>query len=222
MDDYKDSAAQIEKTKTLVLKNANVGDIVTFGSYEQDNDTSNGKETIEWQVLAREGSRLLVISKYALDCQPYNTSFTDVTWETCSLRKWLNGTFLNAAFSAEEQKMIPTVTVTADKNPTYGTDPGSNTNDKVFLLSITEVNKYFSSDKARICGATDYAEAQGAYTSTFDSAGGKAACWWWLRSPGNISSLAAYVDPYVDVDGYGNNVNRSNYAVRPALWIDLG
>ncbi len=222
LNGYKDSAAQIEKAKPLVLKNANVGDIVTFGSYEQDNNTSNGKETIEWQVLAKEGSRLLVVSKYALDCQPYNTSYADVTWETCSLRKWLNGTFLNAAFSAEEQKRIPTVTVTADKKPGYGTDPGSNTNDKVFLQSITEVNKYFSSDKARICGATDYAEAQGADTNTSYSAGGKAACWWWLRSPGNISNLAAYVDPdgYVYDNGY--NVGYSGHAVRPAMWIDLG
>lgn len=112
---------------------------------------------MEWLVLAKEGNKVLVISKYALDCQPYNTSFTSVTWETCSLRKWLNGTFINNAFSAEEQAMIPTVTVSADKNPDYSTDPGNATQDKVFLLSITEANQYFTSDEARKCGTTEYA-----------------------------------------------------------------
>ena len=76
------------------------GDIVSFGTYEQDNNTSNGKENIEWLVLAKEGKRVLIISKYVLDCQQYNSTRTSVTWETCSLRKWLNETFLNAAFSS--------------------------------------------------------------------------------------------------------------------------
>ena len=82
------------------------GKYITFGSYEQDNNTSNDKENIEWLVLDVLGDEAIVISKYALDCQQYNTSFTDVTWETCSLRKWLNETFLNAAFSSTEQNSI--------------------------------------------------------------------------------------------------------------------
>ena len=62
-----------------------------------------------------------------------------VTWETCSLRKWLNDEFVNEAFSKKEQKYIPTVTVPAHKNPKYDTDPGKATKDKVFLLSAVEV-----------------------------------------------------------------------------------
>ena len=135
------------------------GKYVTFGSYEQDNNTANGKEDIEWLVLARDGDKALLISKYALDCQQYNTSYTDVTWESCSLRTWLNGTFLNAAFSSDEAAMIATTTVTADKNPEYSTSAGNNTQDQVFLLSITEVEKYFSSDNDRKCVPTAYAIA---------------------------------------------------------------
>ena len=191
-----------------------------FGRYI----TKKGRqpESIEWQVLAREAGRMLVISKYALDCQEYNTSYTNVTWETCSLRKWLNGTFLSAAFSSEEQSSIISSTVTADKNPSHRTSPGNNTTDKVFLLSITEANKYFGSDKARRCAPTDYAIAQEAYTSGNYSTGGRATCWWWLRSPGSYSMHAAYVNYDGSVGHGGHGVFSHSGAVRPALWINLG
>ncbi len=55
------------------LKNAEVGDYITFGLYEQDNDLSNGKENIEWLILELKDEKALVISKYALDSKPYNT-----------------------------------------------------------------------------------------------------------------------------------------------------
>lgn len=184
---YRDSAEKLKSAKQAQIKNAKVGDIVYFGTYEQDNDTSNGKENIEWRVLAKENSRVLVISDKALDCQPYNSSYTEeVTWENCSLRKWLNGTFLNKAFSPEEQAQIQNTTVSADNNPQYSTNPGNATTDKVFLLSINEVEKYFNSDEARKCAPTAYAKAQGASTSdTFKTPSGAATCWWWLRSPGD-------------------------------------
>ena len=69
-----------------LIAEAEIGSYVFFGSYEQDNDTSNGKEDIEWIVLAKEGNKALVISKYALDCKQYHPSMSDITWETCSLR----------------------------------------------------------------------------------------------------------------------------------------
>ena len=205
----------IEFNPEYELKLAQVGDIVTFGAYEQDNDSSSGKEALEWQVLAREGSRMLLISKYALDCQPYNTKWTAVTWENSTLRAWLNGTFLNNAFSSSEQAAIVQTTVTADKNPEYDTDPGNATTDKVFLLSIAEAEKYFPSDSARKCKATAFAVAKGAYVYF----NGYSCCW--LRSPGDIQDNAAYVHNGGSVAHYGLNVDYVHYAVRPALWIDL-
>ena len=221
LEGYKDSANKIEECNINIygeevwnkVKSVNVGDTYRFGSYEQDNNKSNGQEDIEWLVLAKEGTKILVISKEALDCKPYNTSYTDVTWETCTLRKWLNNDFINAAFSADERTMIPTVTVSADKNPDYSANPGNATQDQVFLLSITEVNKYFSSDSARQCKPTDYAVANGAWD--------RGNCWWWLRSPGYSQNIAAYVNNDGDVDEFGTYVDRANCAVRPALWIDL-
>ena len=213
---YKDSAAKAKEIygqyKAEKLKTTKVGEFLVFGSYEQDNTTSNGKEDIEWLVLAKEGNKALVVSKYALDCQQYNTSFTKVTWETCSLRKWLNETFINNAFSSDEQNMIQSTTVTADKNPSYGTPPGNNTTDKVFLLSIIEVNKYLSTDSARHCQGTAYCNAQGARYGN---------CWW-LRSPGNGTGVTAYVNSDGSVDSHGRSVSYGENAVRPALWMDLG
>ena len=218
--DYKNSKELQESIKPqyqkVLLFEAEIGSYVYFGAYEQDNNTSNGKETIEWLVLAREGDRILVISRYALDCQQYNTSNTNVTWETCSLRKWLNGTFLNAAFSESERAMIPSVSVSADKNPSYITSPGNNTTDQVFLLSITEVNKYFSSDSARQYQGTAYCYAQGA------GKGGKDNCSWWLRSPGGLNVYAAFVDDVGSVNDIGDSIRNDNISVCPALWIDLG
>ena len=198
------------------------GQCCTFGAYEQDNNTSNGKEDVEWIVLAKENEKALVISKYALDCQQYNSTYTDVTWENCSLRKWMNGTFLNNAFSAEEQAQIQNTNVSADKNPEYSTNPGNATTDKVFLLSITEAEKYFTTDESRKCAPTAFAKAQGAYTSdSYKTASGEATCWWWLRSPGADQDNAADVYNDGSVNYNGNNVNNDNDCVRPAMWISL-
>ena len=198
------------------FKNLKVGDTYKFGAYEQDNNTSNGKEKIEWLVLDKQNNKALVISKYALDCKTYTTNHTNVTWETCTLRKWLNNDFINSAFSADEKTMIPTVKVSADKNPEYSTNPGKATQDQVFLLSIAEANKYFNSDSARQCKPTDFAVANGSYTGSF---GGN--CSWWLRSPGDVQRTVAIVYRAGDIFEDGYNVNFAARAVRPALWIDL-
>ena len=201
------------------FKQANSVKIITFGSYEQDNNLENGKEAIEWLVLDVKDGKALVISKYALDCKQYNETYTSVTWETCTLRTWLNNDFLNSAFSESEKSKILTVTVSADSNPSYRTNPGNATKDQIFLLSITEAEKYFSYGSARECQPTAYAKAQGAWTSSSGTYAGN--CWWWLRSPGWSQNNAACVSYVVNVYYDGSNVHSSSYAVRPALWIDL-
>lgn len=204
-----------------VLKAANVGDTIKFGKYEQDNNLSNGKEDIEWDVLAKEDNSVLLISKYALDCKQYNADYVGVTWETCSLRQWLNGTFLNDAFSTEEQSLIQDTYVSADANPKYDTNPGNATTDKVFLLSINEANKYFGSDDDRKCIPTEYAKANGAYTSSSNTKNGVPTCYWWLRSPGNLQRSAGYVFDVGSVYYDGGLVHADDVCVRPALWINL-
>lgn len=217
LNGYKDSEEQITKCEKAKLKAAVTGDVVCFGTYEQDNDNSNGKEDIEWLVLAKEGNKAFVISRYAIDCQQYKTSSGYVTWETCSLRKWLNGLFVSTAFNSAEQNSIISSTVTADKNPLYGTSPGNNTIDKVFLLSITEANDFFSSDSARQCQGTAYCYAQGTQKNKDGN------CYWWLRSPGStLNSPAANVSFDGSINYSGNVVYSDCIAVRPSLWINLG
>ena len=251
LGDYKDSADKIDDCKLGTLRNAEVGSIVEFGTYEQDNDSSNGQETIEWLVLAKEDNRILVISDKALDCQQFDTSSETVTWETCTLRTWLNDDFYNKAFDEDEQKLILTTNVSADKNPEYDTDPGKATKDKVFLLSASEALEYFSDDSQRICEPTYYAAAIGeeATTDTVE-------CKWWLRTPGynynqsfavtvidngaiNVigtskdTDISATVGLYIlypirqqtlkTLTEIGTDFSATYGAtyVRPAIWIDL-
>lgn len=215
LDDYSDSKNRIfdiiKAHPTVVA----VGSIIKLGKYEQDNDTSNGKEDIEWLVLVKDDNKMLVIRDKAIDCKQYHSSYIGTTWEECSLRRWLNDTFVNEAFTPEEQEKILTTNVTADANPDYDTDAGNDTEDKVFLLSIEEVNRYFNNDVMRACKPTDYAVSNGAYVS--DSSN----CWWWLRSPGNNRNRAANVDSGGYVSEEGDFVANKDLAVRPAMWISL-
>lgn len=217
---YKDSKEKyaIAKAKyaQILIRNAAVGDKIIFGTYEQDNDTSNGAEDIEWLVLAKENNKLLVISDKALDCQKYNSTSGLTTWAECSLRHWLNDSFFNAAFSKEERALIQSTTVSADRNPAYGTDPGNATTDKVFLLSINEAEKYFSDDQVRVCAPTAYAKADREHLYTTST-----VCSWWLRSPGINHNYAASVGTGGSVNYYGRNVPYDPVCVRPALWISI-
>ncbi len=224
--DNEDVIPDVQKTTDVISSDDNVisepesieneiGKYITFGSYEQDNNISNGKEEIEWLVLDIQDSKALVISKYALDCKPYNTEYTDVTWETCTLRQWLNDDFINSAFSRDEQKKIQTTTVVAQNNGIYGTDAGNDTQDKIFLLSIEEVNEYFDSSGEVACSPTDFAVANG----SFERCG---CCFWWLRSPGNSQRSAARIGDAGNVFVNGYDVSLDTEAIRPAMWIEIG
>lgn len=203
------------------------GKCIVFGHYPQ---TKEGKDNtpIEWMILDHNGQRALVVSKYGLDAQPYNITGDAATWETCTLRTWLNGTFYNKAFSSAEQTAILTTNVDNSKKQCYGgwdTSGGNDTQDKVFLLSYAEANKYFgvtydnsNNMKSRVA-PTAYAIAQGAYIDSDDKADDDNDIGWWLRSPGTYQECAAHVN----ADGFHFNYNVANDSgsVRPALWVNL-
>lgn len=211
--DFFEIAALTEKWKP--------GNYVTFGHYEQDGDTGNGAEDIEWLVLEQDGDTALLISRYALDAKPFNEKKTDVTWETCTMRGWLNGEFYDAAFGEEEKALIITSDVTADKNPSYSTPQGNDTRDNVFLLSITEANKYFADDEARMCAPTEQAVKNGVYQSSNYAVDGVGTCWWWLRSSGFASNDAAIVDDGGGLINIGYGVDDDFVAVRPCVRVRL-
>ena len=120
---------------------AKAGDIIIFGSYEQDNDLSNGAEDIEWLVLDNTDGKLLVISKSVLNYMRFSNATT--VWEYSDLRTWLNGEFYDSAFSDDEKSSIALSVVDNPGNPYYGTSAGSGTNDNVFCLSYDEACTYF-------------------------------------------------------------------------------
>ena len=191
------------------------GDVITFGRYEQDGDLSNGSEPVEWQVLEVKDGRALLISRYALDTMPYHSEFAPVTWADCSLRQWLNGTFLFTAFTEEEQARIPEVTNSNPDNPEIGTPGGEDTLDRVFLLSINEVKHYWPSVKERVCESTPSVIQNGGYVDpNFGTS------FWWLRSPGWSSESAAIIFSHGLIYAYGSSVTTSARVVRPSIWIE--
>ena len=191
------------------------GDSFTFGSYEQDNDPDNGAEPVEWQVLAVENGRALLISRYGLDAKPYNKTYINVTWRSGTLRKWLNGDFFSRTFTPAEKEYIAEVKIKNPNNPSARSWGGPATKDRIFLLSIDEADRYFAGDDARQCVASEYAKANGAFTGI----NGKA--WWWLRSPGrdNFTAAVALYDGYVT--NLGRAVIDTSNVVRPAFWLEL-
>lgn len=206
----------IQSVESLMLAKAIPGDTVFFGEYEQDNLTSNGKEGIEWLVLDKKNDKVLLISKHVLVDKAFDESGSNATWENCSLRKWLNADFINDAFSTAEQSKIQSTQVPADKNPKFDVDSGNPTTDKVFLLSVLEVEKYFSSAETK---------------ELFDVvAGSNVSNPWWLRTSGASGSIFNFSDglqncaTLITIGGaisYGGNPVGTAKGVRPAMWVSL-
>ena len=200
-------------------------DCIYFGNYYQSN--SSTKEPIKWRVLSVNGNDAFLLADQNLDAKPYNEEYTDVTWATCTLRTWLNDTFLNTAFTSAEQAAIKNTTVVNEDNPYHGTEGGENTTDKVYLLSIAEASntaygfngEFNSSSGTREAKNTAYAKECGAHTSTSTEYEGNG--FWWLRSPSNRSVRASDVG----LDGCGRDGGHAVYydfiAVRPALHLNL-
>ena len=206
--------------------NVQVGGKVQFGQYPQGADGE--MQPLVWRVLAVENGRALLITDKLIDCVQYNGTDTDVTWETCTLREWMNNDFISKAFSSSQQAQIATVTNRNPDNPNGGffghkrINGGNATQDRIFAFSIDEVNKYFRDDDDRMAAPTGYAKKQGCYVSDVCSLStGEKTGWWWLRSPGYDGVYAADVEFDGNVDRIGSFVNFNKVAVRPAFWLNL-
>lgn len=193
-----------------------IGSVVSFGSYEQDNNLENGKEPLEWIVLDQKEGSVLLLSRYVIDCEPYHEESTDITWADCDLRFWLNGEFYGAAFNVNEQDRIMQTEVVNHDNEQYDIPGGFNTYDKIFLLSLEEIGRYTGTDPERKAKATPYAKESGVSTYGDDETAN-----WWLRSPGHNTYDAAYVYYDGGVNDLGCTVTYAHLGVRPALWVTL-
>ena len=196
----------------------------TFGNYPQG---ANGEvQPIEWRVLTVENGKALVISEKLLDYVKYNEENTSTTWENCTLRKWMNNTFISEAFNTSERAKIVTVSNQNPDNPYYNSSGGNTTQDKIFALSIAEVEKYFLSDVVdysspdRIGNPTDYSKKH-RDNGPLDDGVSITDNWWWLRSPGEKTNFVAVVDGAGFVNPSGFKVTDGHFAVRPAFWLNL-
>lgn len=207
---------EIYEWETIV--NSKKGEIVPFGEYMQSKK-AGFKNRIAWIVLERQDDKLLLLSEMCLDCKPYSMDKELCTWENSSLRSWLNRDFIEEAFSPAELSKILDSTVPADLNPDYRSiSSGNDTTDKVFLLSVQEVQRYLPNAEARKAFPTDYAILQNAGTDS-DIPGGPG--WWWLRTSGKDNSYAADIRSGGAINYEGYNVMSKNFSVRPALWISI-
>ncbi len=213
-----------------------IQDVVTFGKYEQDNDYSNGPEDIEWRVLQVGRENALLVSKYCLEGKQYDiVSKKDrYSWRDSSLREWLNDAFFFTAFSEDEQKAISLTHVDNSKSQggkktPYLTDD-YDTEDKVFLLSGAEVEKFLNFGRGFACRPTSHAVSSGL---KMDSDKPK-DCIWWARgivegnlqgidiSGGPVQAEAQNVRAQVAVaKGLFNSSVSNIRGVRPALWVSI-
>ena len=243
----KHSGCTEKRTETIpcLLSQANVGDIIKYGKYEQDGDYLNGKEDIEWRILSKEDGRVLVISEYGLDSQKYDARGINLTWESCDLRYWLNDDFMDTAFSEDEKKNISIVEIENKNNSYYNTLGGNATLDFVFCLSVEEVETYFGEysmhdsynplgfNQKLVCIPTQNpnnnvvgtAMTSSLYESTFQYYGyttdiiGLNCGDWWLRSPGKNAREAGYVTSFGGAGEYESATTFSLKLVRPAMYI---
>ena len=190
-------------------------EVIKLGRFEQDGNTENGAEPIEWLVLAKEDGKALLISRYGLDCQYYSGNIRG-NWEDSPVRQWLNGVFYEAAFREEEKAKIVQSRVVSEANPRYGSRNAVVTEDWLFLPDLQEVMTYMERHSLRLCCPSPYARQKGCAPGLGGGTG------WILRSFGGYGELSvAYVDNWGMPDAFGTNIDN-RYAVRPAMWIEWG
>lgn len=222
------------KLASALYRSAKLGDIITFGTYPQMTDGSD-RTSIKWRVLQNSGKELFMLSEYILDCKRYHGAYTARTWHDCDLRQWLNDAFYSTAFNVAERQLIKT-TLCMDNG-----EGSPDTEDKIFLLSIAEVqglSATLGKDLLRARG-TEFAKIKkvdGCHLYVMDKnvdmdyihEGSKryGCSWWWLRNQGRLkdkghdSSRAAFIGTRVSIRHYAR-VNRTGYGVRPALKLNL-
>lgn len=226
------------------LSGCSVGDTVVFGTYEQDNNIGNGTEGIEWYVLAEQGGKVLLMSKYCLDVIPFHTVWDVVNWETSSLRSWMNFDFLSSSFTAAEQQKIVVTSLFNEKNIKFGQKDDNITQDRIFPLSYKELSSLFSLSSAggfsfqKSAAVTEYAKSRAAgmpdlisdaqsfvkkyKTEPTDGHSGADYAGrgeWWMRTAGadEYSTMVIHFDGSMNFYGLGGW--NANAFVRPAMWV---
>ena len=201
------TGSEMEPSQTVT--DGELPEVITFGTYPQQSEEA---EPIEWLVLDRNEDEVMLLSKDCLASLPWHNSHVAATWDKSDIRDWLNGTFLDTAFSEEERANILLSSLENGDDLNYGTTVGESTNDLVFLLSASEALALLQSSD-RTAKPTSHAISQGAYTNANGN------CAWWLRSPGMTEAGPAYFASAGEIGSRAHEVNETIIGVRPAIRI---
>lgn len=190
-----------------------VNDIITFGTYPQTKYTDE-VSPLEWKVLKVEDGKALIITGKVIDQVRFNEKYADATWADSILRGWLNDEFYNKAFTADEKEKILTTAVSTPDNDKWGTKGGEATEDKVFALSIQELEELLPELADRKAEPTGKALENGVYvyTETGYSV-------WWLRSSGYVQYAGSRVGAGGHIEDKIYDDVRPHRGARPAMWI---
>ena len=208
---------------TKMLTDAIPGDIITFGTYEQDNDAANGAEAISWRVIEKTEDKVFVISEYVLDSRRYHNNYDEIGWSESELRAWLNGEFLSSAFSEDELLRITETELENPGSDQYTVPDDVNTTDKIFLPNVPELRDGAIPEEYIKALPTEYAVAQNVEVR------GEGYCMWWLRGsamPGNITPeglnrKGATIDDLAKYFDAGRHIILETVGVRPAMWLKI-
>ncbi len=181
-DNYRDSRTRFIELEQDHVKQTKIGKVVSFGR-------------VRWRVLDHKDGKTLLLKDKAIGSTPFNENGGKTTWESSSVREWLNSSFLKETFYNGEKNLIEKTTVTNTPNSAYKTDAGKDTVDQIFLLSYDEVVRYY------------------------DAIHHTATCWW-LRTPGATNSSMCFVYRDKTIMDYGYEVSNQKITVKPAIWVD--
>ncbi|MBR4462191.1 MAG: hypothetical protein IKS51_06405, partial [Erysipelotrichaceae bacterium] len=206
----------IKEIRQQMMEDMRVGDTIVFGEYEQDGDSSNGREMLEWIVLDIDNDQALLISKYVIDARKFDSSLDTIYWDNSEVRFWLNEIFVGNAFYKESPSDIVPVTVIShylDDDPEDDIAAEAyETSDRVFLLSVEEVEHYYPSERTRMVMATQAVKDTDLLLEDDGHSG------WWLRDAGE-DGTTYYIWGY---DGsVVTSMNSILQGIRPAMWIRL-
>ena len=180
-DNYEDSLDRMIDCEKKMLEKAAVGTKVNFAEES-------------WLVLDKDDESILLYRVHALAGKNLAHTDSDTTWETSCMRAYLNDTYINGAFLPEEAALILPQTIHTEDNGTYQTAGGNDTTDRIFLLSVDELEQYKD---------IMYTTKTGFY----------------LRTPGANPGSFAYASTNLDVMDYGYEQGSDLLRLKPVMRV---
>lgn len=184
-------------------------------------------EPIKWRIIEKNDDQAVLLADQIIDGSAYNFEATDVNWENCDLRVFMQEEIYENAFTDKEKQSIIHTEIKNLDNYYFKTECGEDTKDYIYVLSEEDI---FYSDKAAAHGfsrsdgiidlarrfkPTEYAIARGAWASKSGMG------YWVLRTNGYSASNAVYVSDLGAVYNRGSYVNCLDAGILPAMTIDL-